>query len=110
MPRTKQLTAAQKENCSYVVAYLLPRLTNLDAPAGDQVYEVDDGGKHWRIRSHWFDPESTDPTRPPLLEVVVTCVLPERGKSVHYWFYRPGTGNDCHPEYAATWRVHAWVG
>lgn len=112
MPRTKQLTETQKANCSYVLAYLLPRLTTLNAPHhGDEVYEVEDEGKQWRIRSHWFDPDSTDPQKPPMLEVTVTCVLPERGKSVHYWFYRSGSGNDVHPEYAGTgWRVHAWVG
>lgn len=114
MPSKKQLNATQKETCSYVYAYLMPRLTNLENPSGDQVYEVEDDGKKWRIRSHWFaeNPDHADPTmRPRMLEVTVTCVVPTRGKGVHYWFYRSGTGNDNHPEYAGTgWRVHAWVG
>ena len=106
------LTEAQKTTCDYVYETLMPRLgVSLYAPGDDVVYESKDGNDEWRIRSHWFDPESEDPTRLPLLEVVATCVTMGNGKwkSKHYWFYRPKTGCDNHPEYKG-WRVHAWVG
>lgn len=104
------LTQTAKETCDYVYDRLLPHLgVSLYVPGEDVVHEVKDGDDAWRIRSHWFDPESEDPTRLPLLEVVVTRTYKHHGKNLHYWFYRPGTGCDNHPEYKG-WRVHAWIG
>lgn len=82
----------------------MPHLTNLDVPSDEQIYEAGP----WRIRSHWFDPDSTDPAKPPLLEVSLVRIG-ENGKDIHYWFYRPGKGCDIYPEYNG-WRVHAWIG
>lgn len=99
------LTQAQKDNCSYAVAYLFPRLAHLLTPTDeDETYEKGD----WRVRSHWFDPHSEDPARPPMLEVTLTR-KDANGKNLQYWFYRKDSGNDKYPEYAG-WRVHAWIG
>lgn len=110
MPRPSKLTETQKEMADFAIREFFPHLSNLDRPGPNEVYErTDDLGDTWRVRTHWFDPESTDPQKPPLLEVTVTLTSNTRGKKFHAWFYRPKTGNDIHPEYNG-WRVHAWVG
>lgn len=113
MPRTKKLTEQQQEWADYAIRELFPHLSYLTTDGPDEVYERAYENDTWRVRSHWFpeNPDHPDPTmRPTMLEVSVVLTDHRRGgKKFHAWFYRPGTGNDVHPEYNG-WRVHAWVG
>ena len=113
MPRTKKLSPDQEEFVEFIIREFFPHLKHLTEEGPDEVYERNHTpGAKWRVRSHWFPANPDHPSetmRPPMLEVSVTVSSPERGKSKHYWFYRPGTGNDIHPEVNG-WRVHAWVG
>jgi len=113
MPSAKRLSPEQEDFVNYIITEFLPRLKYLTEEGPDESYERNHtAGATWRVRSHWFpaNPESSTPTmRPPMLEVSVTLTSAMRGHSKHYWLYRPGTGNDIHPEVNG-WRVHAWVG
>jgi hypothetical protein len=107
-PYRMPLTKEQKLYCDIVNQKLFTEfgdyLTNPSQEA--RVHEwTDANGGNWRIRAYWFDPESTDPARPPMLEVFARNHSYDRVVRFAAWFYQPGNGNECHPEYEG-WRVH----
>ena len=100
-------TDARKLYCDYVCEKLVGFGDYLTTPNSEPMVheETDENGGTWRIRAYWFDPESTDPARPPMLEVFARKHSASKEIRFSAWFYRPGNGNNCHPEYKG-WRVH----